>query len=109
GQQAAGLLAGPQPVSGVLTSFPTNPLPNAHLSKTANPSKFSFSNEYNTTVDGSSGAFTFASVAQGDYNLHTARDLGNKIEYQVISSSSGNLYSVHVGPLCPVALGQIKY
>jgi hypothetical protein len=109
GQQAVGVLAAPQPVSGVLTSIPTNPLPTAHLSKTANPSKFNFSNEYNTSIDGGSGAFTFANVAQGDYNLHTSRDLGNKIEYQVISSSSGNLYSVHVGPLCPIALGQIKY
>jgi hypothetical protein len=109
GQQGAKLMAAPQPVAGTLTGFQSNPVPTIHLSKTVNQSTLYFSNNYNSPVDGTSGAFSFANVTPGDYNLHTERDLGYKVDIHIIHSSSGNLYNIHVGALCPLTLGNIPY
>lgn len=110
GQQGAQMMSAPQPVTGTLTSFPTaTPTPTIHLSKSVNQSSLYFSNNYNSPVDAKTGAFSFANVTPGDYNLHTERDLGYKVDIQIIHSSSGNLYNIHVGALCPLALGTIPY
>ncbi len=110
GQTGVTLMAAPQPVSGTLTGYPsTNPTPSIHLSKTVDQSSLYFSNNYNSAVDAKSGAFSFAGVTPGDYNLHTERDLGYKVEIHIIHSSSGNLYNIHVGALCPLNLGNIPY
>jgi tetratricopeptide (TPR) repeat protein len=110
GAQAKKDLVAPQSVTGKITGFPTNPFPRVHLSFRVNTSFFIFSNEYNVTLD-ASGAFTFASVSQGYYNLSTSRDLGWKVDYNVYHGSGGadDLYFVQVGPLCAVNLGTITY
>jgi tetratricopeptide (TPR) repeat protein len=113
GKQGAQMMAAPQPVSGTLTDFPpvtsSSPAPTIHLSKTVNQAQLYFSNNYNSTVDAKSGAFSFANVTPGDYNLHTERDLGYKVEIHIIHNSSGNLYNIHVGALCPLNLGAVPY
>jgi tetratricopeptide (TPR) repeat protein len=110
GQQGVKLMAAPQPVNGTLTGYPSAaPTPSIHLSKTVNQSTLYFSNNYNSAVDAKSGAFGFSSVTPGDYNLHTERDLGYKVEIHIIHSASGNLYNIHVGALCPLNLGNVPY
>lgn len=110
GKQAATALAAPQKVTGKFAGLPTgNPVPRVRLSKVANPTTFVFSNDYASAVDGASGAFTFASVKPGAYNLSTARDLGYKIDYHYYHGAAGDLYSIKVGPLCALDLGPITY
>jgi hypothetical protein len=110
GNQGTQMMAAPQNVTGTLTGYPTTtPIPTIHLSKTVNQSQLYFSNEFNSPVDAKSGAFSFANVTPGDYNLHTERDLGYKVDIHIIHSSSGNLYNIHVGALCPLVLGSIPY
>ncbi len=109
GQQGAQMLAAPQQVTGTLVGYPTNPVPTIHLSTRVDQTHLIFSNNYNVAVDAKTGAFTFPSVAPADYNLHTEQDVGYKTTYQIIHSSSGNLYNIHVGALCPLPLGSINY
>jgi tetratricopeptide (TPR) repeat protein len=110
GKQAATALAAPQKVTGKFTGLPTgNPIPRVRLSKFANPSSFVFSNDYATSLDGATSAFTFAAVKPGAYNLSTARDLGYKVDFHYYHGASGDLYSIKVGPLCAMDLGSIAY
>jgi TolA-binding protein len=106
--QAQAALAAPQPVSGAFTGLPTNPVPMVALSAHVNISGFVFSDDYTATPD-ASGAFTFPGVAQGNYNLSTKRDANNSVSYTYYHESGGNLYTVHVGSLCPVQLGAIAF
>ena len=105
---AKAALAAPQPVSGTLSGLPANPAPTVALSSQVNVSGYVFSDDY-TAKPEASGAFTFASVAQGDYNLSTKRDANNAVSYTYYHDAKGNVYTVHVGPLCPVRLGTIAY
>jgi hypothetical protein len=110
GKQAAAALAAPQKVTGKFTGLPSgNPVPRVRLSKFANPTAFVFSNDYATTMDATTGAFTFATVKPGAYNLSTARDLGFKVDFHYYHGASGDLYSIKVGPLCSMDLGSIPY
>jgi tetratricopeptide (TPR) repeat protein len=110
GKQAAAALAAPQKVTGKFTGLPTgNPVPRVRLSKFANPTAFVFSNDYATALDATTGAFTFAAVKPGAYNLSTARDLGYKVDFHYYHGATGDLYSIKVGPLCAVDLGSIAY
>jgi tetratricopeptide (TPR) repeat protein len=110
GQQAATALAAPQKVTGKFTGLPTgNPVPRVRLSKFANPTAFVFSSDYATALDATTGAFTFASVKPGAYNLSTARDLGFKTDFHYYHGAAGDLYSIKVGPLCAIDLGSIAY
>jgi tetratricopeptide (TPR) repeat protein len=110
GKQAAAALATPQKVTGKFTGLPTgNPVPRVRLSKFANPTGFVFSNDYATALDATTGAFTFAAVKPGAYNLSTARDLGFKTDFHYYHGAAGDLYSIKVGPLCVVDLGSIAY
>ena len=110
GKQAAAALAAPQKVTGKFTGLPTgNPIPRVRLSKFANPTAFVFSNDYATALDATTGAFTFAAVKPGAYNLSTARDLGFKTDFHYYHGAAGDLYSIKVGPLCAVDLGSIAY
>jgi tetratricopeptide (TPR) repeat protein len=110
GKQAAAALAAPQKVTGKFTGLPTgSPIPRVRLSKFANPTTFVFSNDYATALDATTGAFTFASVKPGAYNLSTARDLGFKIDFHYYHGAAGDLYSIKVGPLCAMDLGSIAY
>lgn len=101
-------LAAPQPVSGTFSGLPANPAPMVALSSQVTVSGYVFSDDY-TAKPEVSGAFTFASVAQGDYNLSTKRDANNAVSYTYYHDAKGNVYTVHVGPLCPVRLGTIAY
>jgi tetratricopeptide (TPR) repeat protein len=110
GKQAAAALAAPQKVTGKFTGLPTgNPIPRVRLSKFANPTAFVFSNDYATALDATTGAFAFASVKPGAYNLSTARDLGFKTDFHYYHGAAGDLYSIKVGPLCAIDLGSIAY
>ena len=110
GKQATAALAAPQKVTGKFTGLPTgNPIPRVRLSKFANPTTFVFSNDYATALDATTGAFTFAAVKPGAYNLSTARDLGFKTDFHYYHGAAGDLYSIKVGPLCAVDLGSIAY
>lgn len=110
GKQAAAALAAPQKVTGKFTGLPTgNPIPRVRLSKFANPTVFVFSDDYATALDATTGAFAFAAVKPGAYNLSTARDLGFKIDFHYYHGAAGDLYSIKVGPLCAVDLGSIAY
>jgi tetratricopeptide (TPR) repeat protein len=111
GKQAATALAAPQTVKGRLINVPTgNPVVRAHLSKVVNANRTFYSNEYNVTVDGATGAFTFTGVKQGAYNFSTSRDFGYKIDFHPFTGkSTGDLYFVKVGPLCSYDLGTTDY
>jgi hypothetical protein len=110
GKQATAALAAPQKVTGKFTGLPAGtPVPRVRLSKFANPAAFVFSDDYATTLDATTGAFTFASVKPGAYNLSTARDLGFKTDFHYYHGASGDLYSIKVGPLCAMDLGSITY
>jgi TolA-binding protein len=105
---AKSALAAPQPVRGMFSGLPANPAPMVALSSRVNVSGYVFSDDY-TAKPEASGAFTFASVAQGEYNLSTKRDVNNAVSYTYYHDAKGNVYTVHVGPLCPVLLGTIAY
>lgn len=110
GHTAQQALATPQPVTGVIQGFPTNPLPTVYLSKGINLNIFYFSDEYNATINAATGAFSFSAVAQGAYNLSTEQLLANGADYRVFKdTTSGNVYSVQVGPLCSTNLGTLSY
>jgi hypothetical protein len=110
GQRAATALAAPQKVTGKFTGLPAgNPVPRVRLSKFANPTAFVFSTDYATALDATTGAFTFATVKPGAYNLSTARDLGFKVDFHYYHGAAGDLYSIKVGPLCALDLGSIAY
>jgi hypothetical protein len=110
GKQAVAALVAPQKVAGKFTGLPTdNPIPRVRLSLFANPTAFVFSNDYATTLDATTGTFTFAAVKPGAYNLSTARDLGYKIDFHYYHGAAGDLYSIKVGPLCALDLGSISY
>ncbi len=106
--QAKTALAAPQPVSGTLSGIPTNPAPVVALSKHVNVSSYTFSSDYTVKPD-ATGAFTVPGVALGSYNLSTKRAVNNAVSYTYYHDAKGNLYTVHVGPLCPVELGAIAY
>lgn len=108
GKKAKSALDAPQRVTGKIINYPSNPVPTVMLSRSADPNNFSFSQEY-TTTPGSGGAFTFKSVAQGNYNIATLRTTATEEEETWYQSSSGNLYTVHVGPLCPINFGTYNY
>ncbi len=101
-------LAAPQPVSGTFSGLPTNPTPTVALSSQVNVSGYVFSDDYTARPD-AAGTFTIAGVAQGEYNLSTKRDANNSVSYTYYHDAKGNVYIVHVGPLCPVRLGTIAY
>jgi len=109
GQQAKKALAAPQNVTGTITGFPRNPPPTAYLSHTADPIAFFFSNDYHAALDGKSGAFTFTSIPQGTYFLDAVRDGSGGTSTKYWFAQDGSLYTVRVGPLCPVALGAFPY
>ena len=110
GRFAQHALTAPQPVTGTLTGYPATPAPTLHLSKSINQSIFAFSNDYSATLDSQTGAFTFASVALGTYNLSAARPNGNgAVQFDIFHDAKGNVYTIHVGPLCPLNLGTLKY
>jgi tetratricopeptide (TPR) repeat protein len=109
GRQAQAALAAPQRVTGTMVAFPTNPVPTIMLSRHADPATFSFSSDY-ITYPAANGTFVFTGVAQGAYNIATLRSTGNGIEETWYHDSvSGNLYTVHVGPLCPTDFGVYQY
>jgi tetratricopeptide (TPR) repeat protein len=101
-------LHAPQPASGTFSGLPTNPAPTVALSLHVDVPGFLFSDDYTATPD-ASGAFTLPGVAQGNYNLSTRRDVNNNVSYTYYHDSKGNLFTVHVGPLCPVQLGTIAF
>lgn len=108
GKKAKSALAAPQRVTGKMINYPSNPVPTIMLSRSADPNNFSFSQEY-TTTPGSGGSFAFKNVAQGNYNIATLRNTSTQEEETWYQSSSGNLYTVHVGPLCPTDFGTYNY
>jgi tetratricopeptide (TPR) repeat protein len=101
-------LAAPQPVSGTFSGMPTSPAPMVALSSQVNVSGYIFSDDYTNRPD-ASGAFTIPNVAQGKYNLSTKRDVDNAVTYTYYHDAKGDVYTVHVEPLCPVRLGVIAY
>ena len=105
---AKAALAAPQPVSGSFSGLPTNPAPTVALSTQVNVSGYVFSDDYTAKPD-ASGAFTISNVAQGNYNLSTKRNVNNAVSYTYYHDANGDVYTVHVGPLCPVRLGVIAY
>lgn len=105
---AKAALMAPQPVSGTFSGLPGNPTPTVALSAQVNVTGYVFSDDYTAAPD-ASGAFTFAKVAQGKYNLSTKRSVNNAVSYTYYHGANGDVYTVHVGPLCPVRLGTIAY
>lgn len=107
GKKAHSALAAPQRVTGKMVNYPNNPVPTVMLSRSADPVNFSFSQDY-TTTPGAGGSFTFKNVAQGNYNIATLRTTLTE-EDETYYSDGNNLYTVHVGPLCPTDVGIYKY
>jgi hypothetical protein len=97
GQQAKSALAAPVPVSGqFFTSASSGSIQQVILAKTVNQSTGFESNDYQTSVDGS-GKFSFASVAQGTYNVLYVSG-GNL--FIVTHASDHSFYTVTIGQLC---------
>ena len=108
GRKAKAALAAPQRVTGKIVNYPNNPVPTIMLSRSADPANFSFSQDFSTTP-GAGGSFTFNNVAQGNYNIATLRTTASQEEETWYQDDSGNLYTVHVGPLCPIDFGTYNY
>jgi tetratricopeptide (TPR) repeat protein len=110
GSQAATALAAPVTVSGSMTNLPSGGTPGIYLSTQVSQNVNFYSNDYAATLNTSSGVFTFSNVAQGNYYLNTALNLGTSAEYNLYQDqSTGSAYVVVVGPLCTVNLGKIPY
>jgi tetratricopeptide (TPR) repeat protein len=107
GKQAHSALAAGVDVSGVLTSMPANPLPTLHLSKHIDVASFFLSSEYTTTPD-ASGNYTFHHVAPGNYNIASTHLNGSVVDY-TLWQRVDDFYTVHVGQLCAVSIGQLDY
>jgi hypothetical protein len=103
-------LNAPQDVTGFITSAPTNPSPTVHLSKHMNFSGFYFSDEYSTSLNATTGAFTFKLVAQGTYYLSTSRPISGGTDYVAwwADDAHTSYFSFTVAPLCPVQLGSFS-
>ena len=107
GRKAKAALAAPQRVTGKLINYPNNPVPAILLSRSADPTNFSFSRDY-STLPSASGSFIFGNVAQGSYNIATLR-MTQSQEEETWYQDGSNLYTVHVGPLCPTDFGTYNY
>lgn len=107
-KSAQNALNAPQDVKGFITKPPTNPAATVHLSKHMNWSTVYFSDEYSTSVDTKTGAFTFKLVAQGTYYLSMTHPVSGAIEYFAwpLNNAPG-YFSFPVTPLCPVQLGTL--
>jgi len=107
---AQNALNAPQDVTGFITSAPTKPSPTVHLSKHISFNTFYFSDEYSTSLNATTGGYTFKLVAQGTYYITTSRPVSGGIEYEAWTDSATNAYySITVGPLCPVQVQTVNY
>jgi tetratricopeptide (TPR) repeat protein len=110
GKTAGDALKAPQTVSGTFTNAPTNPSPTVFLSRSANTNIPSFSDDYQTSVDASSGAYTFKDIPPGDYYLSMIRDLGpGGTDLTWAKGQDGAAATFHVGPLCPTSLQALAF
>lgn len=107
GGKAKSALAAPQSVSGNISGY-ADPNRTVYLSRSVNISADYYSQDYQATVD-SSGSFTFKNVAQGKYNLSAAPYTSGSYTYYEYWEAGQDLYPVHVVPLCPTQIGQLKY
>lgn len=107
---AQNALNAPQDVTGFITGAPSNPSPTAHLSKHMNFNTFYYSNEYSTSLNPTTGAFTFKLVAQGTYYISTSRPVSGATEYEAWTNNTTNaFYSITVTPLCTVRVPALSY
>ncbi|HEX5440583.1 MAG TPA: hypothetical protein VFW76_06845 [Ktedonobacterales bacterium] len=107
---AQNALNAPQDVTGFITGAPTKPSPTVHLSKHMNFNAFYFSDEYSTSLNATTGAFTFKLVAQGTYYLSTSRPVAGGTDYVAwwADDTRTSYFSFKVTPLCPVQLGSFS-
>ncbi|HEU4783625.1 MAG TPA: hypothetical protein VFS83_09820 [Ktedonobacterales bacterium] len=107
---AQNALNAPQDVTGFITNAPTNPLPTVHLSKHMNFNTYYFSDEYSTSLNPTTGGYTFKLVAQGTYYISTSRPISGATEYEAWTDSATNaFYAITVAPLCPVQVPTLVY
>lgn len=101
-------LDAPQDVTGMIEDAPSNPAPTVHLSKRMNFNSTFFSDEYSTSLDSTSGQFTFKRVALGTYYVSTSRASGGATDYVAwwADDAHTSYFSFTVTPLCPVNLTQ---
>ena len=109
GKKAKSALAASQNVTGHLSGWPAGIVPVIVLSRTADPKNFYYSSEYRASPRGN-GDFTLNNVAQGNYNIAAIFDQGGST-YSIYyyNTQTGNVYTVHVGPLCPTDFGAFEY
>ncbi|HEV2405972.1 MAG TPA: hypothetical protein VGR88_10985, partial [Ktedonobacterales bacterium] len=106
GQQAKSALAAPVSVSGqFFTNASSGSIQTVIFAKTVDRNSGYQSNDYQTSVN-ASGQFTFASVAQGTYNVLYMSG-GNL--FVVTHASDGSFYTVTVGQLCSPAAVTIRF
>lgn len=107
---AQNALNAPQDVTGFITGAPASPLPTVHLSKHMNFNAFFFSDEYSTSLNATTGAFTFKLVAQGTYYISTSRPIAGGTDYVAwwADDSHTSYFSFTVAPLCPVQLNSFS-
>ncbi len=110
GKTASDALKAPQTVSGTFTNAPANPAPTVFLSRSANTTIPSFSDDYQTSVDAGSGAYTFKDIPPGDYYLSMIRDLGpGGTDLTWAKGPDGAAAIFHIGPLCPTTLQALAF
>jgi TolA-binding protein len=103
-------LKAPQDVTGLITNAPKNPPPTVHLSKQMNFKTFFFSDEYTTSLNASTGAYTFKLVAQGTYYITTSRPVSDGVDYVAWRNEADTgFYSFTVTPLCTVKIDTLSY
>ncbi|HKV85168.1 MAG TPA: hypothetical protein VJN88_11460, partial [Ktedonobacterales bacterium] len=106
GQQAKSALAAPVSVSGqFFTSASSGSIQTVIFAKSVDRNTGYQSNDYQTSVN-ASGQFTFASVAQGTYNVLYMSG-GNL--FVVTHASDDSFYTVTVGQLCSPAAVTIRF
>jgi tetratricopeptide (TPR) repeat protein len=108
GKQAQAKVSAPVKVTGAITGAPGNPAPVVYLSLRINPSQFYGSDEYHTTLNASTGAYTFAAVAPGVYFPTAVQTTSTTVDYHWWAQGSNN-YSIQVGPLCDVQASSLSW
>lgn len=110
GQQAASQLGAPVAVTGDIAGAPSSPAVTIYFSLHVNPSNSYASGEYHTTLNSSTGAYSFSSVKPGVYYPTTLQTTSTEITYSYWPGVNGAAaYSVTVGPLCAFQVPELKW
>jgi tetratricopeptide (TPR) repeat protein len=115
GKQAKSALSAPQTVTGTFANVESDvAYTYMGLAQGLTPSSGDdlfnqWYDAYMTTTMDSNGNFTFTNVQQGNYDLiwYANNGIEENVEYMYYKEDASPVYIAHVGPLCPVHMGDV--